>query len=120
MAFQPHLFPDSPAARDGESPPAPNSSGAVPSPAAATPVAPIWLQRLSLFILVLFCVYLGVIVTVLPWWSAVWDHNMFLTSHPALWAVLRTGPVRGIISGLGLLDIWVGISEAIHYRDQRD
>ncbi len=32
---------------------------------------------------------------------------------------MRLGPVRGIISGLGLLDIWIGISEAIHYRDQR-
>jgi len=24
-----------------------------------------------------------------------------------------------VISGLGLLDIWIGISEAVHYRDYR-
>jgi hypothetical protein len=24
-----------------------------------------------------------------------------------------------MISGLGLLDIWIGISEAVHYRDYR-
>ena len=81
--------------------------------------APVWLQRMSLFILVLFCVYLGVFVAILPWWRALWDHNLFFTSHPALWAVLRTGPARGVVSGLGLLDIWVGISEAIHYREHR-
>jgi hypothetical protein len=81
--------------------------------------APIWLQRLSLFVLVLFCVYLGVLVMVLPWWTRVWDQNLYIQSHPALAAVLQNGAVRGLISGLGLLDIWIGVSEAVHYRDHR-
>src|SRR5450631_3583678 len=80
-------------------------------------VAPVWLQRLSLFVLVLFCVYLGVLVTILPWWSSVWDRNLFIQSRPALAAVLHNGAVRGLISGLGMLDVWIGISEAVHYRD---
>jgi hypothetical protein len=116
MPVQPQLFPDVPPAADGSEQPAPH---AAPPPMVDPNLAPVWLQRLSLFILVLFCVYLGVIVTFLPWWTAVWDHNLFFTSHPHLWAVLRLGPTRGIISGFGLLDIWIGISEAIHYRDQR-
>ncbi|WP_213805411.1 hypothetical protein [Granulicella sp. dw_53] len=81
---------------------------------------PVWLQRVSLFVLVLFCVYLGVLVMVLPWWTRIWDHNMFLQAHPTLGAILHNGAVRGIISGLGLLDIWIGVSEAVHYRDYRD
>jgi hypothetical protein len=81
--------------------------------------APVWLQRLSLFVLVLFCVYLGVLVMVLPWWTRIWDHNMFIQARPRLAAVLYNGAVRGMISGLGLLDIWIGISEAVHYRDYR-
>ena len=81
---------------------------------------PVWLQRVSLFVLVLFCVYLGVLVMVLPWWPRVWDHNMFIQARPTLAAFLHNGAVRGIISGLGLLDIWIGISEAVHYRDYRD
>jgi len=80
-------------------------------------VAPVWLQRLSLLVLVLFCVYLGVLVAILPWWTRVWDNNMFINSHPALAAVLHLGAVRGLVTGLGLLDIWIGVSEAIHYRD---
>jgi hypothetical protein len=101
------------------------ASAASPPPMAevAEPVggggAPIWLQRLSLFVLVLFCVYLGVLVMVLPWWGRVWDQNMYILSHPALAAVLQNGAVRGLISGLGLLDIWIGVSEAVHYRDHR-
>jgi hypothetical protein len=81
--------------------------------------APIWLQRLSLFVLVLFCVYLGVLVMVMPWWRRVWDDNLWIQSRPALASILDTGAVRGVISGLGLLDIWIGISEAVHYRDHR-
>ena len=74
-----------------------------------TAVAPVWLQRLSLFVLVLFCVYLGVLVMILPWWTRVWENNVFIESRPMLAAVLHNGAVRGIISGLGLLDIWIGI-----------
>jgi hypothetical protein len=81
---------------------------------------PVWLQRVSLFVLVLFCVYLGVLVLVLPWWPRIWDHNMFIQARPALAAFLHNGAVRGIISGLGLIDIWIGISEAVHYHDYRD
>jgi hypothetical protein len=40
-------------------------------------------------------------------------------ARPWLAAVLHNGAVRGMISGLGLLDIWIGISEAVHYRDYR-
>jgi hypothetical protein len=116
MPVQPQLFPDSPPAAHEPTPPAALPHSPPPEPAA---VAPIWLQRLSLFILVVFCIYLGVIVAVLPWLPSVWDHNLFLTSHPALWGVLRRPAVRGVISGCGLLDIWIGISEAIHYHDQR-
>jgi hypothetical protein len=80
---------------------------------------PVWLQRMSVVVLVLFCFYIGVIVAALPWAPRYWDHNAWLTAHPAFHAVLRQGWVRGIVSGLGLLDIWIGLSEAIHYRDFR-
>lgn len=90
-----------------------------PPPPEHADVAPIWLQRLSLVVLVLFCVYLGVLVTIMPWWKRVWDHNLWIQSRPALAAVLNHGATRGLISGLGLLDIWIGISEAVHYRDSR-
>jgi hypothetical protein len=117
MPVQPQLFPDSPPAAHESTQPGAPPHAPLPEPAA---IAPVWLQRLSLFILVIFCIYLGVIVAVLPWWTSVWDHNLLLISHPALWAVLRTPAARGVISGFGLLDIWIGISEAIHYHDQRN
>jgi hypothetical protein len=116
MSGQSKLFPDPPIA-DGQTAAADGSAG---TRAAASPrTAPVWLQRLSLFVLVLFCVYLGVLVMILPWWTRVWDHNAYMQSRPALASLLRNGAVKGIISGLGLLDIWIGISEAVNYRDYR-
>jgi hypothetical protein len=115
MPVQPQLFPDPPP--PAAEPATTNLPSGEVDPGGKP--APLWLQRVSLFILVLFCVYLGVLLTVLPWWPSVWDHNAYLQLHPRLWAVLRLGAVRGMISGLGLLDIWIGISEAVNYRDQR-
>jgi hypothetical protein len=81
--------------------------------------APVWLQRVSLCVLVLFCIYLGILVIVLPWSTRFWDHNQLLTAYPWLASILHNGAVRGIISGIGLIDIWIGVSEAVHYRDLR-
>lgn len=81
--------------------------------------APVWLQRMSLVVLVLFCFYIGALLTVLPWSPRFWDGNGWLRAHPGLYAVLMQGWVRGILSGFGLLDIWIGISEVLHYRDFR-
>jgi hypothetical protein len=125
MPFDAHLTSDglaTPPCAPSALPQLPNAESqpaqAAPQPETGS-VAPIWLQRTSLFVLVLFCVYLGVLVMVLPWWTKVWDHNLFIQSRPVLAAVLRNGAVRGLISGIGMLDIWVGVSEAIHYRDHR-
>jgi len=81
--------------------------------------APIWLQRLSLAVLVVFCLYLGVLLVYLPWWKEMWDHNSLLLEFPTLRGYLIRGPVRGCVSGLGMLDLWIGISEIIHYREYR-
>jgi hypothetical protein len=89
-------------------------------PAAPQPApAPVWLQRASLFVLVLFCFYIGGFLTALPWMPRFWEQNGWILSHPALDAVLQQGWVRGLISGIGLIDIWIGLSELLHYRDFR-
>ncbi len=122
MSGQPQLFPEPRTDTPAAGPQTVVSSDTLGTPLTDRPgarAAPVWLQRLSLFVLVLFCVYLGVLVMVLPWWTRIWDHNAFIQARPMLAKVLHNGAVRGVISGLGLLDIWVGISEAVNYRDYR-
>jgi hypothetical protein len=108
MSTQRSLFPD-------QKMPSPQSA----EPAQDVAPAPVWLQRMSLIVLVLFCVYIGVLMVVLPWAPRYWDRNTWLLAHPALRSVLQQGWARGILSGFGFLDIWIGFSEAIHYRDYR-
>jgi hypothetical protein len=81
--------------------------------------APVWLQRMSLIVIVLFCFYIGGLMALLPWSPRYWDHNGWLLAHPAAQAVLDQGWFRGLISGIGLIDVWIGVSELLHYRDHR-
>jgi hypothetical protein len=97
--------------------PQPAGGGEVPENGSAP--APLWLQRMSLVVLVLFCFYIGTLLAVLPWSPRYWDQNGWLLAHPAVEAVLERGWMRGLVSGMGLLDIWIGISELLHYRDYR-
>jgi hypothetical protein len=30
---------------------------------------------------------------------------------------MENGALRGMVSGLGLLNLWIAISEAIHYKE---
>ena len=98
--------------------PAPSINPAQQNDANTAP-APVWLQRLSLGVLVIFCIYLGLLIAWMPWSKNVWELNPLLLRHAALHDFLMKGWVRGLISGLGVLDLWIGISELIHYRDYR-
>lgn len=84
----------------------------------ANPPAPVWLQRMSIVILVVFCFYVGLLLFLLPW-TRYWQENHYLLTVPSLGSLLYSGITRGIVSGLGLLDIWIGISEIVHYREHR-
>ena len=102
--------------RNTQSPP-PSREAAAPQ--ADPDPAPVWRQRRSLVGFVVFCIYICALLVLLPWWGRYWQGNGWLMGHPALYDLLQHGWVRGIISGLGVLDIWIGISEVVHYRDYR-
>ena len=42
---------------------------------------------------------------------------LFLGAHPDLRALFQNNFLRGVATGLGLIDIWIGIWEAVHYHD---
>jgi len=76
----------------------------------------LWLHRLLVLLLVFVCAAMGVLLLILPW-RPEWTDNHFLLGSPALRAFVSNGFVRGLCSGLGLLDIWIGFWEAVHYHD---
>ncbi len=85
-------------------------------PAAKASRVGVWLHRVWLVIFVIFCVELGMLLTLLPW-TRVWTDNSLLAAYPALHALFRNNFMRGVITGVGLIDVWIGIWEAVHYRD---
>jgi hypothetical protein len=77
----------------------------------------LWLHRISVFLFVLISAVAGVLLIILPWTPG-WTDNYLLLSYPSLRTLVASGFFRGICSGLGLLDIWIGFWEALHYHEQ--
>ena len=77
----------------------------------------VWMHRLSVFLFVLISAVAGVLLIILPW-TPEWTDNYLLLSFPSLRSIVSNGFFRGICSGLGLLDIWIGFWEALHYHEQ--
>ncbi|MGA8272036.1 MAG: hypothetical protein WB919_10810 [Candidatus Sulfotelmatobacter sp.] len=78
----------------------------------------LWLHRTSVFLFVLISAVAGVLLLILPW-TPEWTDNSLLLSYPGLRILVSSGFFRGLCSGLGLLDIWIGFWEALHYHDHQ-
>jgi len=76
----------------------------------------IWLLRVRALLLVTLCATFGVLLLILPW-TPRWTDNPLLLASPALRDVVSSGFVRGLASGLGLLNLWLGFREAIFYHE---
>ena len=98
-----------------ENPPPAPPSGPAPDNASEMPV---WLQRVFVVVYVLFCIELGLVLIMLPW-TRFWFNDGLMSQWPNFQHWMQQGFVRGAVSGLGLLDIWLGVIEAVRYRDRR-
>ena len=79
----------------------------------------LWVQRIWLVVFVLFCLEVGIILTALPW-TRIWTENSLLLGYPQVREFLMQNFVRGLVSGIGLVDIWMGVAEAVRYRESPD
>jgi len=59
-------------------------------------------------ITIVLCFELGALLLYLPW-SVFWEQNYFLAHFPSLMPFALQPSVRGLVSGLGVLDILVAI-----------
>lgn len=78
-----------------------------------------WARRLGVFLFVFTSLLLGVALTVLPWTQR-WSDNPFLVQHLELRSFVLLGFVRGAVSGLGIVNLWMGIFEGIRYREDEE
>lgn len=111
-----------PAALIEPAPPPMESSAIVDPLSSPVPRKPsgfqLGLHRTSVFLFVLISAVAGVLLVILPW-TPEWTDNYLLLSFPWLRDFVSSGFFRGLCSGLGLLDIWIGFSEALHYHEHK-
>ena len=89
-----------------------------PTPGRRTPQRiPRWLERGELFLRVLLRMYIGLAVCYAPWSPSFWDQNPLFLHFPNLAVYAANGAVRGLISGLGLLNLWIAFRDALRHRD---
>jgi len=83
----------------------------------STSVARLWLRRIGVLLFVFLCATLGVMLMILPW-RPEWSDNPLLLPYPTLRAIVASGFARGLSTGLGVINVWIGFWEAIQYREE--
>ena len=84
-------------------------------------------SRLSVIFYIILCFEIGIVLTVLPWvphgWWGLsdWGNNYFLllASRKVGFGIQRfvaSGWVRGAVSGIGILNLGMGIWELLNFR----
>jgi hypothetical protein len=63
-------------------------------------------------LLIAFFLEAGFALIVVPW-SAFWDRNYFAQSLPVVRDIITNNFVRGAVSGLGVINIAVGVRELV-------
>ena len=63
-------------------------------------------------LLMVFFFEIGLVLIVIPW-LAFWDRNYFAQLAPPLEALITNNFVRGAVSGLGMINVSVGLVELV-------
>jgi len=69
-------------------------------------------RRVVRVVFLLFCLEIGLILLLLPW-TLLWDNNFFVSMFPEWSRFWLNSYVRGAVSGLGLVNLWIAISESL-------
>lgn len=87
-----------------------------PLPAAPPPAKPArfmrWHRRVLAFCLIIFAFELGLFLLVFPWLGG-WEKSWVPLHSPHLTRLWMSRYFRGAISGLGLLNIYIALTEAV-------
>ena len=96
------------------------------APEPAPPLAPPeggWFHRLTSVLFILFCFELGLFLLIYPWTDG-WSDNYFawlLHGHvQKSWHEFWSNSyVRGALSGLGIVNLWIAITEVFRMFSRR-
>lgn len=79
--------------------------------------------KLTIVFFILICFEIGILLVILPWVpSPSWNENYLLVlaadkmHWPWLALVMKSGYARGAVSGLGVLNIMLGVWEIVNFK----
>lgn len=73
------------------------------------------MNRLLAILYVLLCFEMGAFLFLFPW-MPLWNQNFFAAHYPWILTLARNYYVRGAVSGLGVVDVFLAIYEAWRLR----
>ena len=103
-------------------PPEPSATGEPPSPS-LEPAGPRlepqpvyrWYHKLRAILLIAFCLEIGLFLLIFPW-TEFWQANYFGVLVPEWHRYWDNLYIRGAISGLGVLNVYISLSEISRLR----
>jgi hypothetical protein len=67
---------------------------------------------------ILFCFELALFLVIVPW-SSLWENNLLLAYLPGMRPIMLHVVVRSAVTGLGLLNLLIGVGEVRYLIHQR-
>jgi hypothetical protein len=96
----------------------PESTEAAEAPHRPVPVAkPVyhWYHKISAVVFIVFCLEIGLYLLIYPWTDS-WEGNYFSNLLPQFRDYWDNMYVRGAVSGLGVINVYVSLVEIFRLR----
>ena len=93
----------------------PAAEGPAPEPVTPVPSVYRWYHKMSAVLVVTFCVEIGLFLLIFPW-TDYWETNYFGQLAPKLHIYWYHGYVRGAVSGLGAVNLYIALMEVLRLR----
>jgi hypothetical protein len=74
-----------------------------------------WFNKVLAVIFIIFCMELGMFLLIFPW-SDLWDRNFFSSLSPVWRHFWGNAYWRGMISGLGVVNVYISLMEIFRLR----
>ena len=97
-----------------DSPP-PAEADIAPAPVAVRAPVYHWYHKMSAIVFITFCLEIGLYLLIAPWTDS-WDGNYFSGIVPQLSEYWGNFYLRGAVSGLGVVNLYISLVEIFRLR----
>jgi len=90
-------------------------AGDIPGPAGVERPIYRWYHKVAAIVFITICLEIGFFLLIFPW-TEYWDGNYFIGLAPRLGRLWENWYLRGAISGLGLVNVYISVLEVFRLR----